>query len=257
MTFSEQIIYAMFKPSKYKEMVELKARRSVLFVIVLMLVLGIVGYAVPTGALIAGFGGFESLFTEKISDFEFSDGELSIEKSFEMTFDYTNILIDDSVETITDEMLHRDGAYFAIGSKTLRMAYVFGNQIQDYKTIELQLLLPNGFNNQSLVELIPALHVGLVIGFFMICIGYFIKYAIFSLVLSICINSMNKHLELGLSYGKVFMICFYGQTLAIIASNFNAALGLLPVTIVSMVGIFVSIHMITTAVMSFQRDKEV
>ena len=59
MTFSEQIVYGWFKPSKYKDMIELPRRRFVAYVIVMMLVLSIVSYVVPTASIIFGFGGFE------------------------------------------------------------------------------------------------------------------------------------------------------------------------------------------------------
>lgn len=62
MTFSEQIVYGWFKPSKYKDMIELPRRRFVAYVIVMMLVLSIVSYVVPTASIIFGFGGFEKLF---------------------------------------------------------------------------------------------------------------------------------------------------------------------------------------------------
>ena len=44
MTFSEQIVYGWFKPSKYKDMIELPRRRFVAYVIAMMLVLAIVSY---------------------------------------------------------------------------------------------------------------------------------------------------------------------------------------------------------------------
>lgn len=52
MTFSEQIVYGWFKPSKYKDMIELPRRRFVVYVIVMMLVLSIVSYVVPTASII-------------------------------------------------------------------------------------------------------------------------------------------------------------------------------------------------------------
>ena len=96
MSFSEQIVYAMFKPSKYKEMLELKKSRFVVFVIVLMLALGIVRVAVPTAAVITGFGGFENLFINKISPMEYKDDKLSIEEKFEMSVGTYKVIIDTS-----------------------------------------------------------------------------------------------------------------------------------------------------------------
>ena len=68
MTFSEQIVYGWFKPSKYKDMIELPRRRFVAYVIAMMLVLAIVSYVVPTASIISGFGGFEKLFTQSLGE---------------------------------------------------------------------------------------------------------------------------------------------------------------------------------------------
>lgn len=257
MTFSEQIVYAMFKPSRYKEMVNLKTGRSVLFIVVMMLVLGIVSFLVPTGAYITGFGGFETLFTERMGTMEYKDGELSIDRPFEMSYDYNNILIDTSVESITNEMMDKDGAYMAVGSKTLRMTFAYDGEVIDYMTVPLDTLIEEGFTNESLCDIIPNIYAYLVLVFILTSIGYFIKYAVIALILSIFYNSLNKQFEFGLSYGQVFMVCFYGQTFGYILSNFNAALGLLPQLLVSSVSIFISIHMITYSAALMKSDKQV
>lgn len=257
MTFSEQIVYAMFKPSKYKEMIKLKTGRSVLFIFVMMLVLGIVSFLIPVGAYITGFGGFERLFMERMGELEYKNGELSIDAPFEMRFGSDNILIDTSVEKITDEMLDRDGIYFAVGSKVIRMTFVLDGETLDYTSVSLDSLLHEGFNNESLCQKIPAIYGYLVLAFVFTCLGFFIKYAFIALVFSIVINSMNKQFEFGLSYGQVFMICFYGQTLGYILSNFNAALGLLPQMLVSTIGVFITIHMITYSAAVMRNDRQV
>lgn len=248
MTFSEQIVYAMFKPSKYKELVNLKTGRSVLFTIVLTIVLGIVTFLIPTGAFITGFGGFEKLFSKRMGELEYSDNSLKIERPFEMSFDYNNVLIDTSAERVADDMLDRDGMYIAVGSKTIRFAFVNDTKVADYASMALDTLLFEGFNNDTLVKYIPAIYGYLFMTFLMTCAGFFIKYGFIALVFTIWINAVNKQLQLGLSYGQVFMLCFYGQTFGIILSNFNAALGWLPQIIVSMIGVFVSVHMITASV---------
>ncbi|MDE6025230.1 MAG: DUF1189 domain-containing protein [Lachnospiraceae bacterium] len=257
MTLSEQIVYAMFKPSRYKEMIKLKRKKSVLFIVVLMFVLGIVTFAVPTGAYITGFGGFEKLFTQNMGNIKYQDGALSIDKPFEMIVGGAHILIDTETETVTDEKMNKSGAYFAIGSKNMRLAIVSDRKVSDYKTISLTGLLPDGLDNNMLVSYIPGIYMYLVIIFISTCIGFFIKYGFFALVFSICINSMNKRMELGLTYGQVFMLCFYGQTLGMILVNFNAAIGLMPAIIVSLVGFFISINMITMSVAIIHQGKQV
>lgn len=257
MTLSEQIVYAMFKPSRYKDMIKLKTKRAVLFIVVMMFVLGIVTFAVPTGAYITGFGGFEKLFSQKMGTISYKDGTLAIDRPFEMVISNAHILIDTETETVTDDKMNKDGAYFAIGSKSVRLSIVSDRRVSDYKTIPLNGLLPDGLDNNMLVSYIPGIYVYLVIIFIATCAGFFIKYGFLALVFSICINSMNKRMELGLTYGQVFMLCFYGQTLGMILVNFNAAIGLLPAIIVSMIGIFISIHMITLSVALIHQGKQV
>lgn len=90
MTFSEQIVYGWFKPSKYKDMIELPRRRFVVYVIVMMLVLAIVSYVVPTASIISGFGGFEKLFTQSLGEVNYTDDTLSVSNNFDMHINAAN-----------------------------------------------------------------------------------------------------------------------------------------------------------------------
>lgn len=247
MTFSEQFIYAMFKPSKYKEMLELKRSRFVWFVIVMALVLSIVTFAVPVAARIAGFGGFEKLFTEKMSPMVFEDGELNIEKPFKMTFGILTFVIDTEEDAVSDEKMVKDGYYVALGKKYMSRCIVLDGQRQSAADIELDTMIVNGVDNQKLVSLVPALYTSLVLCFIFVAGGMFCKYAFFALILALLINSMNKRLDAGMPFGKCFAMCFYAQTLAMIISNFNSAIGLLPGFIVSIFGVMYTIHMMSAA----------
>lgn len=248
MTIAEQIVYAMFKPSKYKEMLQLKKGRFSLFVVIIMLVLGIVTFIIPAGALIAGFGGFESLFKNQMSTLSFTDGALSLEHPFRMDIGGLTLMINTGHESVEDELLRHDGVYIAVGSKVMRFAFTLDGRITDYQTVDITGVFPEGFDNQSLIRMIPSIYVYMVFAFLFRCLGFFVKYAVVALVYSLFINSVNKNMGLHLSYGEVFQLCFYGQTLGIILSNFNAALGWLPAMLVSIAGIFISIHMITMSV---------
>ncbi|MBQ9234681.1 MAG: DUF1189 family protein [Lachnospiraceae bacterium] len=257
MTFSEQIVYAMFKPSKYKEMLELKKSRFALFIVVLMLAIGIVRFAIPTTAMITGFGGFENLFTKKISPLEFKDGKLSIEKKFEMSLGLYKVVIDTEDAKIPDEKLNRKGGYIAFGSEYVTVAVNSGNSVTRYQEVYLDNILMDGFDNNSLKQLIPFIYTYIVISFIVSCVGYFLKYALLALLFGLFINSINNNMGLGLSKKDVFKICFYGQTLGIIISNFNAALGFLPTAIVSGICIAISINMISVGTFSINKMNQI
>ncbi len=257
MTFSEQIVYAMFKPSKYKEMLEQKKGRFALFAVVLMLALGIVRVAVPTAALITGFGGFDNLFMKKMAPMEFKDGRLSIEKKFEMSLGIYKIVIDTEEDRVPDERLNRTSGYLAFGGEYLTVAVNSGNKITRYQEIKLDNLLTEGFNNDSLRQMIPFIYTYIVVSFIISCIGYFLKYALLALIFGIFVNSINNNLGLGLSKKDVFKLCFYGQTLGIIISNFNTAIGFLPSGIVSGICLVISINMISAGAFGMNKMNQV
>jgi len=257
MTFSEQVWYGLFKPSKYKELLELRARRSVLYVAVIVLVLGLVTFVVPISAIIVGFGGMNKLFTETMAPVSYDGESLTIERPFKMDADNTIFIIDSSYYTIPDQELKVDATYIAVGSKNMRIVTVLGGEIWMNSVVPLEQILAPGFTNQSLVEIIPAIYISLVLCYLINSLLFFLKYGLYALILSIALNSMNKQLELGLSYGKVFMICFYGMSLGMLLTNFNIAMGLLSPMLVSMVTIFVSIHFMTTAMVLMRKSNQV
>lgn len=257
MTFSEQIWYGLFKPSKYKEILELRARRSVAFVVVIVLVLGLVTFVVPTAAIIAGFGGMEKLFTKTMAPISYDGESLSIESPFKMQADGTIFIIDSTYYTVPDKELKVDGTYIAVGSKNMRLVTVLGGEIWMDSILPLEEVISTGFSNESLVGLIPSIYISLFLCYLIMSVLFFLKYGLYALILTLVFNSMNKQLELGMSYGKIYMLCFYGMSLGMLITNFNAAMGLLSPTIVSMATIFLSVHFMTTAIMSMRKDNQV
>ncbi len=255
MTLSEQIVYGLFKPSKYKDMVELPTKKFVAYVIVMMLVLGIVGFVVPTASIISGFGGFEKLFSQSLGQVEYKDGELSVSNDFNMHINYANFIVDTSQETVQNEKLKKEGMFIAVGSKTVRVSVVLGSKVTDYGIYYLSDYLEEGFNNDSLLALIPSIYMGFFLTLIGTMISYFMKYAFISLLLSILVNSMNKQFHLNLRFGQVFELCFYAQSFGMVLSNFNLAINLLPAMIVSIIGIFVTVHMLTMSVVTMKQER--
>ncbi len=257
MTFSEQIVYGMFRPGKYKELLDLKKGRSVAYVIVMMLVLGIVGFLIPVSATVAGFGGFTELFEKKMAPITYEEGTMSIERPFSLNLGTVKVVINTEKDHVTEERVKAPGAYVAFGAKYVNLYISAGGKVDDFGGYKLTDIFPPRLDNQTLVRAVPYIYVYLAVGFLFSCVGYFIKYAIVALIFSIAVNGINKQLALGLTFGQVFMLCFYGQTAAMILSNFNTALGLLPSMIVSVVGIFISVHMMTTSLVMMRHDREV
>lgn len=258
MTFSEQIVYAMFKPGKLKEIMELEKKRHVWFVIVMMLVLGIVTFVVPAGAIVKSFGGFENLFRTKLSSIQYDTKTgLSLDKKFQFKIDGYAVLIDTEDETMPDEKIKAEGIVFAVGSKNIRLVVATQGQFLDYQTVPLSNLFINDFDCEYLVRMIPGIYGYMFMIFLGNCVYYFLKYALFALVLSIFAGSVNRVNELGLKKGQVFMICFYSLTFAYVLYNFNFALGLIPAFLVLFVCIFSTIRYLGKGMSTFDKSKQI
>ncbi len=255
MTLSEQIVYGMAKPKKYKELIELPAGRSAGYVAVMMLILCLVGYIVPVASSIAGFGGFTKLFRENMPRLEYKSDTLTSTGPFMLSIKGVHIIINTEEEEVNESRMRAEGAYIAIGAKKLTLNISYGGKVDSYGKMSLNTLLPDGFTNEDLVNAVPYIYAYLVLGLIITLLSYFIKYAFFAIILSLILRALVRQLDLNMSFGQLFMISFYGQSLSFIITNFNAALGLIPGFIVSAVGIFITVHMITSAVASLKKTE--
>ncbi len=256
MTFSEQIVYGMFRPHRYKELIELPSRRSAGYVAVMMLILCLVGYIIPVSSSIAGFGGFTRLFSQEMPKLEYSSGALNAQRPFMLSINGVHIVINTEADEVSESRMRDDGAYIAIGAKKLTLNISYGGEISSYGRMSLSSILPENFTNDDLVNAVPYIYAYLVLGLIVSLMSYVLKYSVIALLLAAVLRLLVRQLDLRISYAKLFMVSFYGQSLGFIISNFNSALGLLPSFIVSGIGIFITIHMITTAIAFMKGGEE-
>ena len=256
MTFSEQIVYGMFKPRKYKELIELTGRRSAAYVAVMMFILSLVGYIIPVASSIAGFGGFTKLFSEEMPKLEYKSDALVSERPFMLSINGVHIIINTEADEVGESRMRAEGAYVAIGARKLSLNISYGGEVGNYGRMPLSTILPENFTNDDLVNAVPYIYAYLVLGLVVSFMANFIKYAVIALILAGILKLLIRQLDLRLSFAELFMISFYGESLAFVISNFNSALGLIPGFIVSGVGIFITVHMITAAIASFKADEQ-
>ena len=78
-------------------------------------------------------------------------------------------------------------------------------------------------NNASLAACAPLFYVYMFVMFMFVMIGCAGRQLLLALLFSIVGNSFAKHLNTRLTYGKVFTICVYAQTLAMLLLSVNTA----------------------------------
>lgn len=254
MKFSEQITIAMFSPSRIKELINLKKSKHVLYVMTMIFIVTLAVAIIPFIGTVASFGGFEKLFGETIPHFEVVDGKFTMEKDFSMDIsDYKLVMTGSSAEYPASE-LSSNGVYFAVGSEKIQMIVVNDDEKTIYQERTISQMLPNGFNNDTMIRYIPALYISLFFCGLLVFAAMFIKYAFCAWVLTLFIGALGKRLELHLDFGEKFMMAFYAESLSMIISNFASAVNLLPVDIISIISIFLAFRMTSVATMSYAKD---
>ena len=149
--------------------------------------------------------------------------------------------------------METDGVYIAIGSENIVMGMVSDGKGYDYMETPLKyMFLPDGFNNSKLAVLTPVFYMYMVIMFIAVMVASAGRQLLLALIFSIAGNRLAINLNTGLSYGKVFTICVYAQTLAVFIMSVNAALGyLLSSFVVWIIALVVSMVFMNKAIGSY------
>lgn len=251
LSVSEQIVYAVAKPSKYGELLAQPKGSFIKFVILMMLILSIVTFAIPTAALIASFGGFEKLITEHMPRMSSKDGNLHIDEPFDLNLNEYKIVIDTSEPTVSDAKLDKQGMYIAVGSETIRIAVSLGDSVMDYRTASFKGMLADDFSNEKLTSIVPPIYIALVFTFISMAVVFFVKYAFYSMLLYLVFSPIIKMNELDYRFGDFFRLAFYAQTLGYVLVNFNDALRQpIPYFIMSVIAVFVTFGILKNVILN-------
>lgn len=246
MKLTEMIRYAVTRPSKLVEMSRQTLLIRAVYILFVSCLVGVMTSLLPAAANIAGFGGFNELFSERMPAFNVQDGVLTSERFFDMEFNNVHFYVDTDVEEVSDESLRNidTDMYFAFGSKRIRCTMMG----QELYNMPLGDMLPDGFSNQTLVSMIP---------FFYICIlievlGSVIASAFLGIAMSfiymIMAYPLSRITQSGLNMGNVVTLCYFAQTISIIASAVNRATGyFIPPIIMSIAGFAITTHYILAA----------
>lgn len=223
-TLIDQLAIAVSSPKNYKHLTKLKTSRLVWFVVILSFLLAFIEFGIDAIFWTAKVGGFRNLAENVIPAFSYEDGKMSIERDIQVAVGNGNLYINtENAEVDLNEMT-TDGAYVAIGSENVTVGVVSGGKGYEYMVTPIKyFMLPNGFNNASLAACAPLFYVYMFVMFMFVMIGCAGRQLLLALLFSIVGNSFAKHLNTRLTYGKVFTICVYAQTLAMLLLSVNTA----------------------------------
>jgi Protein of unknown function (DUF1189). len=230
------------------------------YVAFISILAAVIIYLIPFVANIAGFGGFKSLFNEKMPAFKYEGGRLTAEKKFDMMISGYHIYIDTSQESVSSSTLPSNGIYLAFGSKKVTFNYVDKTAVNDFSTViysaDLNTILMEGMDNSTFANASISFYIsGLIITLFMTLIVV-VKYLLLALIYTGLMLIPYKLFVKNIYMDEAFKVSYYAQTIGILIVSINKSLGmLLPELLVSVVGIILTLRFIKYT-LSYKPDNE-
>ncbi len=243
--FFDQFPVSFFHPSQYKELLPLKRRFRVGFVILITLLAFILETLIPFGAWDASVGGLNNLASKGIPEFTLENGIFTIESPIEIQMKGLICLKADSdVESFQDKDLPGDFEEVFLISKT-NMILKHSGMVYEIRFSDLNYT----FDNQALLQMMPMvkglLVFSLLVAYGSKIIGFLISMLFFALI---C-RSMAKDSEgKSVDFGTAFIFAMYARAPFILLSSLNSCLGYVANSLwVLLLGVFMTMQFMLLA----------
>lgn len=254
-TLLDQISIAVSSPKNYKHLMKLKTSRLVLFMAVVSFLFVFMEFGIEVIFWTANVGGFRSFATETLPEFSYEDGKLSMDGDCEIDVGNATVYINTESSKVDWSELTSDGTYITIGSEYMVMGMLSGGQAYTYMSTPIRYMMVNGFDNSRLASLAPLYYMYMAFVYLLEMLMKVGEQLVLALIFSIVGNGFAKNLSMNMSYGKVYTVCIYAQTLSMFIMSLNNALDyLLPSTLVWIAAMFISMIFMNRAIFGSTGD---
>lgn len=228
MGIADRFITAMFLPKEYGRLLKLTMGKIVSYLFLLILLISVVQYGIPTLGAIAGMGGIRNIVLNEIPDFSLKDGKLSFGEKIEQQDDDMGvyILVDTSKKKFTKEDVPEEMAEAVLVSQSNILFYNnvsgIGGILQEdtfdnYKALTL--------SNEILADGAFWIYVILGMAFVGIYVFMFAKYLFAALFYAAIMYLLAKTMMMDLTFGKVYLIALFAQSLGGIVQAVTYCIG--------------------------------
>ncbi|MDO4941648.1 MAG: DUF1189 family protein [Lachnospiraceae bacterium] len=209
--FLQMFQIAVAKPKEYKKALNVKKRTIIGFVILVALLAVLLGTIVPIVSFSFSIGGPKHFITETLPAFEYKDGIFHIDERVEIVDNGIRIIADSDVEEFKEDDVEDDTIVEILISKNnMRMKNSIASQQNmnfDFKDVG-----KGTFTNKDLLEYIPLLFLGLVLGAVVVFLATIYRYLISALIFAVCGRSVARAMRKDLSFGKCYVLSLMAKT---------------------------------------------
>ncbi len=246
----EELKIALSVPSRLTELGEVTKKAFVKYVIFLSLLISVIIYLIPSIATVAGFGGFRSLFMEKMPAFKYENGTLTAERKFDMVISGYHLYVDTSQSEVSPSSLPSNGMYLAFGSKTVSFIVVQKNAVNDFSNILYKInnkeMFVDGMDNASFAEASNTFYISSFMFTLFYALFMALKYILLAMIYTGILWVAYKVSIKNIYEFEACHISFYAQTIGILFVSINKALGyMIPGMLASIAGIFITFKLIS------------
>lgn len=221
MSLTDRFITAMFLPKEYEKLLRLSAGKLIQFLLLLILLVGVIRYAVPVLGAIAGMGGVKNIIQNRLPNFAMENGTFTLEEEFEWLDESGGIyiLVDTSVDEFTRDDIPENMVEAILISHTniLFMNQVpgLGGIIQENKWKDLTGIT---VNNDILAKDSPLIYAMLFFLFILLYVLELIKYLIAGLFYGVIMLLLARTMMIDISFGGIYKSALYAQAIGAIVS---------------------------------------
>lgn len=231
MRFSKKAMIAMFSPGEYGKLLHQPVKELIKYLLCFVLLLTLIGDVIPMAGAIAGMGGIGNIITERIPQFEWKDGNFTLDDVIEIKDEQTGvyILVDTGEQAYSKDDIMDDPDLMEeiLVSRTNMIVCnkVAGmpTLLQEYKFSDFGSL---NITNESLVKWIPFYYVMIVVGMIGSYIFTGLKYLCSALFFAGVIYFLLRlMLQQDLQFGYVYKIAIYAKTIGTLVATITLCIG--------------------------------
>lgn len=221
MSLTDRFITAMFLPKEYDKLLCLATGKLVQFLLLLILLVGLIRYAVPALGAIAGMGGIKSIVYNRIPDFSLENGTFTLDGQMEWIDEEGGIyiLVDTDVNEFTQDDIPESMVEAIMISRTNLLFYNqvpgLGGIVRENKWKELTGIV---INNDILAKNSFVIYAALLSLFISLYVLELIKYLMTGLLYAIVMLLLVRTMMNDISFGDIYKTAMYAQAIGAIVN---------------------------------------
>ncbi|MCI5623144.1 MULTISPECIES: DUF1189 family protein [Anaerostipes] len=208
----EQLKIACLKPKEYSRLLALGKGRVVWFFILISFLITFLGFGMDMFAFSASVGGTKNFILNRLPAFELRDGTLSVEETMDFTIAGIHVAVDTTKDKADQSDLSNDTTMDILFAR--KEMIVKNDSIQRMvNTISFDDFKNVIATNQTMVKLVPFIHMMAFISFFAAWAANAVSYLFFCAFISWMAYLNQKIREEKISFGKIFQLSIYARVI--------------------------------------------